>query len=588
MDINKAVQSAYEYYQKGNLQQAETILKNILEVQPDHAIILYFLGEIYYQLGNYDSAIKYFKEVLRFNPANADAYYNMGISFKQKGQIDEAITCYQKAIELNPDIADVYNNMGLAFQEKGELDEAITFYQKALQINPSYAYAYYNLGNTLKEKGKLDEAITCYKTAIQLNPSIPDAYNSTGVAFQEKGQLDEAITFYQKALQLNADYSDAYYNLGNAFKDKEQPDGAIACYRRALQINPHHIDAYNNLGIVFQDKGQLEDAITCSQKALQLNPHDADAHWNMSLALLSSGNLKEGWKEYEWRSKVKDFCQRTFPQPLWDGTDIAGRTILIYAEQGLGDTIQFIRYVPFVAQRGAKVIFECQKDLKSLAQNVEGVQRVIAYGEQLPEFDVQCPLLSLPLVFDTTLESIPAKIPYIGVGSVLIQEWRERINHDNSKFKIGLVWAGGQRDKRERCRSFSLDAFLPFVQLGDVTFYSLQKGEAAKQTKNPPEGMKIIDYTGEIHDFSDTTAFIANLDLVISVDTAVAHLAGALGRPVWTLLPFSPDWRWLLNREGSLWYPTMRLFRQPSSGDWESVINCVKKELTQFMNDNLD
>ena len=583
MDINKAIQSAYDSYQKGNLQQAASILKEIVKVQPTHMIVLYFLGEIYYQLGNYDSAIHYFKEVLRFNPTNADAYYNLGIAFKGKGQLDEAIMCYQKTIELNPALADVYNNLGLVLQEKGQLDEAITYYQKALQLNPNYSYAYYNLGNTLKEKGKLDEAITCYQTAIQFNPTLPDVYNNLGLVLQEKGKLDEAITCYQKALQVNPDYTDAYYNLGNACNDSGQIDEAIIYYKKALKLNPNYIDAYNNLGITLQEKGHIHEAITYYQRALQFNPNDADAHWNMSLAFLLSGNFKQGWKEYEWRFKVKEFFQRTFPQRSWDGADIAGSTILLYAEQGLGDTIQFIRYAPLVAQRGAKVVVECQKELTSLLQNVEGIYKVISQGEPLPEFDVHYPLLSLPLLFNTTLESIPATIPYININPVLVQKWREKVKIDNSKLKIGLVWAGRQRNKKERCRSCSLDTFSPFAQIDDITFYSLQKGEAAKQSKNPPKGMKLIDYTEEIHDFSDTAAFIENFDLIISIDTVVAHLAGALGKPVWTLIPFSPDWRWMLNREDSPWYPTMRIFRQQAIGEWESVIVHIKEELLQIV-----
>jgi hypothetical protein len=257
---------------------------------------------------------------------------------------------------------------------------------------------------------------------------------------------------------------------------------------------------------------------------------------------------------------------------------------LIYTEQGLGDAIQFIRYIPLVVQRGAKLIVECRKELASLFRNVSGVKQVIKAGEQLPAFDVYCPLLSLPLRFNTTLKTIPADIPYIKADAVLFQKWKNRLSDDNPKLKVGLVWAGRPTFKLSHLKECPLRMFSPLAQIKDITFYSLQKGNGSEQAKNPPEGMNLIDYTDEIQDFSDTAALIENLDLVISVDTSVAHLAGAMGKPVWTLLPFSPDWRWMLKREDSPWYPTMRLFRQPSHGDWKPVIERVKKELALAVN----
>ena len=271
-----------------------------------------------------------------------------------------------------------------------------------------------------------------------------------------------------------------------------------------------------------------------------------------------------------------------FSQPICDGSDIAGLTILIYVEQGVGDAIQFIRYVPLVTQACDKVIIECHRDLSALFQNIEGVKQVMVQGEPLPNFDIQCPLLSLPSVFNTTLKNIPSRVPYISLDSVLVQKWKDRVQHDDSKLRIGLVWSGSPKYKNDRNRSCSLADFAPFSKFADITFYSLQKGKASEQAKNPPEGMKLIDCSEDLNDFTDTAALIENLDLVISVDTAVAHLAGAIGNPVWTLLPFAPDWRWMLNREDSPWYPTMRLFRQPSPRDWESVIDSILRELYKF------
>jgi tetratricopeptide (TPR) repeat protein len=548
MNINEKIRLAREHHQAGNLKRAVDIYLEILENQPNNAAVLHLIGVLSYQMQNYDFAMSCFRQAIQFNPNYAEAYNNLGSTLKVIGQFDEAIACYRKAIELNPNFAEAYYNLGNTFIISGQLDNAITYYQKALQLNPDHAISYNNLGNAYREKGLLDEAISSYQKALQLNSNLVDAYNNIGVAFQEKGQLDEAIT----------------------------------CYQKAIKRNPNYADAYNNLGYILQEKGQLNTAINYYKKALQLNPYLAGAHGHLSLALLLTGDYDQGWKEYEWRWRTKEAYPRGFSQPLWDGTDITGLTILLHAEQGMGDTIQFIRYAPSVAQRCGKVIVECHRELTSLLRNVEGVHQIISRGEQLPAFDTHCPLLSLPLFFDTTLENIPARIPYVTVNPVLVQEWRDRIQYDDSRLRTGLVWAGAPRHKENRNRSCSLELFSALGQLKNITFYSLQKGAAAQQAKNPPQEMNFIDLTQEINDFSDTAALIENLDLVISVDTSVAHLAGALGKPVWTLLPFSPDWRWLLNREDSPWYPTMRLFRQPSIGDWEPVITKVADELQKL------
>jgi len=469
-----------------------------------------------------------------------------------------------------------------AYHQAGNIQQAEHLCRKILKRQPKHFDTLHMLGFICHQRGNYDAAIKYITKALQINSNNADTYNNLGNALQSKGQLDEAITCYQKALQLNPNFADAYSNLGSAFLKKRQFDESITCYQKALQLNPTFVSAYSNLGEAFFEKEQLHEGIDACRKAIELNPGHVLAHFNLSIGLLLSGNFKEGWREYEWRWKLKDHVPRNFRQPLWNGLDIEGKTILLYAEQGLGDTIHFVRYVPLIAQRGAKVIVECKKGLTSLLKSVKGVHQVRAQGEQLPEFDIHCPLLSLPLIFNTALENIPANIPYITADNMLIQKWNDKLKSDRSRLKVGLVWAGGPKHEKDRYRSCSLDIFSMLAQLDDIAFYSLQKGQAAEQAKNPPKGIRFIDYTEEIHDFSDTAALIENLDLVISVDTAVAHLAGALGKPVWTLLHFAPDWRWLLNREDSPWYPTMRLFRQSSLGDWGSVIDNISKELKVF------
>jgi tetratricopeptide (TPR) repeat protein len=621
MNVQKTIQSAFENHQKGNLERAEYFYKKALQKQPDNPDILHMLGVLFCQLANYDSAVKYIRKALQFKPSDiASAYCNLGVALQEKGQIDEAISQYQRAVEINPLFAKAYCNLGVALHYKGETDEAISQYRKAVGINPSFAKAYGNLGNALREKGdideainccqkavrinplfaeaysnlgaalrekgSLDEAINCCQKAVEINPSFAEAYCNLGVALQKKGQIDKAITQYQKAIEIKPSFAKAHSNLGNALRELGQMDEAVTHCQKAIEISPSFAEAYCNLGSALREKGQIDDAITYCQKALEIDPQFAMAKFNMSVILLLSGDFEHGWAEYEWRWRLKDCVQfhSDFSKPLWDGSEVRGLTVLLQCEQGLGDTIQFIRYAPMIAQKGARVIVNCQRELVTLIRSVEGVQRAIAEGETLPEVDLYCPIMSLPLKFNTGLKSIPSAVPYLTVNSVSVQRWKDKVQEDNSSFKIGLVWAGRPEHKNDRNRSCRLECFSSLTELGDISFYSLQKGEAGEQAKDPPVGMKLIDYTEEIRDFEDTAALIENLDMTISVDTSVAHLAGALGKPVWILLPFAPDWRWMLDRKDSLWYPTMRLFRQPSPQDWESVMAEVKYVLLKLLN----
>lgn len=321
------------------------------------------------------------------------------------------------------------------------------------------------------------------------------------------------------------------------------------------------------------------------RKALEEKPDFAEARWNMGLTCLLSGNFIEGWEGYEWRWEKPDYkkFKRDFPKFIWQGEELKGQRILLHAEQGYGDTLQFIRYVPLVDARNARVIVECPRDLTKLLGNIDGVSRVVARNDPLPEFDLHCPLMSLPKVFGTTLDSIPSKIPYLNADPDLIRTWKGRISSNIMKFKVGLAWSGNPEHQNDRNRSCALEILSPLAQVKNVQFFSLQKGRGSEEVKSPVQGLGMIDLTDQIQDFSDTAALIENLDLVVSVDTVVAHLAGALGKRVWTLLPYSPDWRWLLEREDSPWYPTMHLYRQPKPGDWTAVIQRATADLEDLV-----
>jgi hypothetical protein len=309
----------------------------------------------------------------------------------------------------------------------------------------------------------------------------------------------------------------------------------------------------------------------------------AEAHWNLALTLLLNSNLPEGWREFEWRLKIPEIvAPRDFSQPGWNGSDLRGKTILVHDEQGFGDAIQFARYLPMVAERGGNIILGCARETAGLFQTMPAIGRVLTSGQPMPGFDAHVPLLSLPLMFGTTLSTIPAKVPYLTAPAEGVENWRRKIGAGDGRVRVGLAWAGRPTHKNDPRRSMRLDQFAPLANIKSVCFYSLQKGEAARQSASPPAGMQWVDWTDDLHDFADTAGLVANLDLVICVDTAVAHLAGAMGKPVWVLLPFVPDWRWLLNRDDSPWYPTMRLFRQSTAGDWDGVIQRVGTALEEY------
>ncbi|MGR3294282.1 MAG: tetratricopeptide repeat protein, partial [Candidatus Scalindua sp.] len=439
------------------------------------------------------------------------------------------------------------------------------------------------LGIALKKQCKLEAAVKSYNRAIELKPDYAEAYNNLGTTLQSLDRLDEAITSYRKAITIKPHYAEAHYNFGNALKEQRKFDEALISYKRAVTIKPDYAEAHNNMGITLQERGEFTEATASYSRAIELKTDYADAHFNRSLMSLLKRDFKNGWQEYEWRLRTLDYKLRTFQQPMWDGSPLNGKTILVHTEQGLGDNIQFARYLPMVQAQGGRVIFECLENLVCLLKNCDGISEII---ERAPipsaQYDTHIPLLSLPGLFNSAPDSMPSAIPYITIDPALIEQWRMQFYHDNS-FKVGIVWAGNYHNKRNHIRSCTLTDFAPLLEIPGTSFYSLQKGPASAELNNSPEGLKIINLDSKLNDFADTAAAISCLDMVISVDTAVAHLAGAIGKPVWTLLPFVPDWRWQLERDDSPWYPSMRLFRQTQLYDWNGIFYQVRKSLSKLM-----
>jgi hypothetical protein len=438
----------------------------------------------------------------------------------------------------------INQSMQLAVQHHrgGRFAEAELICRQVLAQVPEHVDALHLLGVLAGQSGHHDDAIGLIGRAIELHPS-PEAYSNLGVALREKGRLDEAIDAHRSALRLKPDYTDAWRNLGVALNASGQFDEATAAFRRALEIKPDF----------------------------------ADVHFNLGILLLLRGDFQNGWPEYEWRWKLPRQLTSAPQVPRqWDASELHGQTILLYGEQGIGDTLQFVRYVPMVVARGSRLIVECQREVAPLFEGFAGIERIVVSGDPRPRFDQHCALLSLPRVFSTDIGSIPAQIPYIKADPQLVQQWQSRFGPKQGS-RVGIAWAGRPTHKNDRNRSIAFSELAPLWSVPGIEFFSLQKTSGPRHA--PPAGTQWIDWTDDLGDFAQTAALIENLDLVITVDTAVAHLAGAMGKPVWVLLPFVPDWRWLLDREDSPWYPTMRLFRQSAIGDWAGAIRKVAEQL---------
>jgi tetratricopeptide (TPR) repeat protein len=521
--INQTIELGLEHHRAGRLPQAEQLYRQVLAMQPNHPWAIQLLGMIAHQVGNSQLAIQLIRRAISIEP-NADFYNNLGEILRTTGAIEEAQVCLEKCIQLNPRFAAAYNNLGEIYRDRKDLKQAAVLYRKA----------------------------------IELDPSDPGPYNNLGIATHDLGDPISAIELYQRSLSL-----------------REQLGGAS---------DFGYDDTLNNLGTSLLDLRRVEEALITFRKVIALNPGHADAHNNLSHGLLLNGDFAEGWEEYEWRWKSNKFpsLQRNFSQPLWNGQNIAGQRILIHAEQGLGDSIQFLRYVPLVARLGAHVILECKPELLSLVKEIDGPHEVIAFGQPLPDFQWQVPMLSLPRAFKTTRDSIPATIPYLHADPALVDAWRKKLGPSNGTLRVGLSWAGNPTQAIDQFRSLHLNQLSSLSDVKSVTFHSLQKGYAVEQIKSAPPGFNLIDHSDELSDFSQTAALMMNLDLILSTCTSVPHLAGALGRPVWIMLPFNCDWRWGVSGESTPWYPTMRLLRQEQFGSWDATIEKLADELARF------
>jgi Tfp pilus assembly protein PilF len=462
--------------------------------------------------------------------------------------------------------------------EAGRFAQAEQVYRDLIRANPLVTQAWYLLGAIAQLEGKPAESLPFYQQALRLAPSHVEARNNIGVALQELGRGDEAAACFRDAIRLRPEFADAHSNLGNVLQDRGTLDEAIACYRHAIRLKPDYLDAHNNLGNALRAERRAAEALECYNEALRIKPDHAQVRLSRALLWLQLGNFEPGWAEYEWRLRCTEYAIPSFPRPMWDGSPLNGQTILIYGDHGLGDTLQFIRYAPLVEARGGRVVVAVRKPLARVLSSCPGAEMVMPEGAPLPDFAVYIPAMSLPRIFGTTLATVPAQVPYLAADAPFVERWGGEIGRDEG-FRIGIAWQGNPAYTKDRQRSFALTQFEPLARLDGVRLYSLQKDFGAGHIAEAASRFAVTDLGSRFTDFMDTAAAIRNLDLVIAADTSIVHLAGALEAPVWAALPFDADWRWLLDRDDSPWYPTIRLFRQKRPGDWDEVFQRITGEL---------
>jgi tetratricopeptide (TPR) repeat protein len=608
---------ALALHQQGQLARAQALYREVIAEAPRYFDALHLLGVVTVQAGDVEAGLRWIGKALAVDPNCAEALCNQGLALQQLGRMKAALSSFDKAVALKADYALAYYHRGNVLRVLGQPKAALASYERAVDLQPEFAIAHFNCGVLLQEQQRWEAALASYERAVSLKPDYAAAHLNRGLVLQRLGQSVAAIASYDRAITIDAGFVLAYCNRGVALQDLKQWEGALASYEQALALAPDRADVYLSRGDVLQQLGRWESALASYERALGLKPDYADAwcnrgnallamhrmeealasfdraialnpevpeiHFNKSMALLLTGDFENGWLQYEWRLKRQGRGQRDFAQPPWLGReDLAGKTILLHAEQGLGDTLQFCRYASLVARLGARVVLAVQEPLANLLCGLDGIAQVLHPGEQLPQFDYHCPLPSLPLAFKTSLTTIPSSDRYLKSEPGKLAQWRARLGERTAP-RIGLAWRGNPKRPLDQARSFSLSDWIEHLP-GGVHYVSLQKEPSEADRGVLRSNPAVLNLGPGLDDFTDTAAVCDCLDAVLSVDTSVAHLSAALGRTTWILLPFNADWRWLLDRDDSPWYSAARLYRQKTLGVWRDVFEGVAMDLIAKFN----
>jgi len=618
ISIEQALCIARQHLEAQRLADAEGLCRRVLREKPDCVDALHLLGKTLTRAGRPENAIPFLTRAASQSGDHFQLHLDLAQACVQAQQLDSAMTAYRRCTELAPDVAQPHAQLGMLLTQSGkhadaaaslaravelapesaefafhlgvalgncgEADRAIAANQRAIELNPQMPEPYANLGVLLRSIGKREAALAAYGRALDLNPNCAEVHCNLGVALAEVDRMDEAIQCYQRALTINPEFVNALYNLANARRKADEHEQAIEIYRRAIDLKPDFVQAFSNMAMSFNDLGEDHLALRAYDRAVELRPDWAEARWNRSLTHLLLGNFERGWAEFDCRNQIDPPSSREFPGKRWDGESLAGKTILFNYEMGLGDSINFVRYVPMVAPEAARVILEVQAPLRELFESIPGVDEVVCLQRDQPflKYDVHCSLMRLPQLFQSDPTTMPRTVPYLRPSEARLIKWRRELGPRSNNLRVGLVWAGSPEHQNDRHRSIPLASLASLATVPGIDFFSLQRGPAAAQAIDPPPGMHLTNTAADFENMADTAAVIEQLDLVISVDTSVAHLAGALGKPVWVLLAYVPDWRWMLGRSDTPWYPQMRLFRQPKRGDWATAIDRITERLAEL------
>jgi tetratricopeptide (TPR) repeat protein len=572
----------------GRFEEAVASFDTAIALEPGHALAYSNRGNALKELQRFDEALASFDAAVAIDPAFAESHYNRGNALRSLRRFEEAVACYERAIALRPSLVEAHYNRAVSLGDLGRYEEALAGYDRTIELDPGRADAHYNRGASLQRLSRPEEALASFDAAIALKPGFAEAHCNRGNVLKGWGRFEEAMDCYAQAIALKPAFADAHYNRGVVFAEQQRLDEALASYDRAIEISHDLAVAHNNRGETLKALMRLDEALASYDRAIALRPGYGDALCNRSLVLLMQGKYREGWALYEWRWKRRSapLAARVFAQPLWLGAeDVAGKTVLLHAEQGLGDTIQFVRYAKLVQRCGAKVLLDVPEALVPLMAGVEGVDALVRKGRPLPHFDFHCPLLSLPLAFGTELSSIPAEVPYLGVSEERKARWRRHLGAEG--FRIAICWQGNPDGKVDIGRSFPVRSFEGIARIPGVRLISLQKNAGTEQLRDLPAGMRVEtlpeDFDAGDGAFLDSAAVMACVDLVITSDTALTHLAGACGVRTWLPLKHVPDWRWMLERSDSPWYPQHRLFRQRRRDDWSAVFAEMESALPDLV-----
>jgi tetratricopeptide (TPR) repeat protein len=582
MPCEDLLRSAAELHRAGRLAEARDRYLQLLASEPRNAQALNLLGVLVGQMGDWSAARRHIQQAIDVDPLQAGFFANLAEVYYALGQVDDGVATYQQAIARAPRIGELHHALGKLQQRAGLLDDARASYESALRKKPDLVQCRCDLANLLQLRGQGAEAIEHYRQILQARPQHVESLVNLGNALRDLDQPQAALRLLQQAVQLNPDLAAAHNNLGTVLQDLARLNEARACYVRAVELSPTQSEFQLNLASVLRDQGDWSGALATCEEAIRLAPDRAQAEYRRGTLLLALGRFAEGWAAYEARAQCPQFRIPAFAQPRWRGEALAGKTLLVHAEQGLGDTLQFIRYVKRIEPFGGRVIVAVQRPLLSLLA-ASGFDGLVANDDPLPAFDLYVPLLSLPGIFGTDATNIPRNVPYLAAEPARVEQWADKMPGSRGP-RVGIVWQGRPTYRGDRLRSIPLTCFKPLAA-GGATLISLQKGAGADQLADLAGRFEVIDLGQALDDdgaFVDTAALMKNLDLVISSDTAAAHLAGGLGVPVWVALALAPEWRWLATGDQSPWYPTMRLFRQSRVGQWSDVFERMADELSSI------